>query len=352
MARLTANPTKAPHAPGASMSASWRTVLHNLDRASRALTVTGLLMLADIVLSIAGLILDPSTVSGAPTWMKPLKFAVSTCLFSFTLAFMIGQLSRMRRFAAIVGRFMAAALVLEIALIDLQAARHTVSHFNNTTLFDRAVYGVMGTGISVVLLSTVLILIATCLERFPDRESARSLGLAIRLGLALSLAGMGTGILMTFPTPQQLQAAEQGKGMPRVGAHTVGAPDGGPGMPMTGWSADHGDLRIAHFVGLHGMQLLILGWWLAVRARWSEERQTRLVWTITVSVSGAFATVLWQALRGQPFLKPDAPILVSWAIWLAITGGLLIWARCAKTAGARQSQSFQKMDHKIERTQG
>jgi hypothetical protein len=348
MARLTANPTKVPDAPGASMSTSWQSVLHNLDQASRALTVTGLLMLADIVLSIAGLILDPSTVSGAPTWMKPLKFAVSTCLFSFTLAFMIGQLSRMRRFAAVVGRFMAAALISEIVLIDLQAARHTVSHFNNTTLFDRAVYGVMGTGISVVLLSTVLILIATCLERI----SNRSLGLAIRLGLALSLAGMGTGILMTLPTPQQLQTAEQGKGMPRVGAHTVGAPDGGSGMPVTGWSADHGDLRIAHFVGLHGMQLLLLGLWLAVRARWSEERQTRLVWTITVSVSGAFATVLWQALRGQPFLRPDVPILAGWVIWLAITGGLLIWARYAKTAGARQTQSFQKMDHKIERTQG
>lgn len=305
--------------------------------------------LVDIILSVIGLAIDPSTVSGAPTWMKPLKFAVSTCLFSFTLAFMVGQLSRMRRFAVIVSRFMAAALILEIVLIDLQAARHTVSHFNNATLFDRAVYGVMGTGISVVLMSTVLILVAACLERFPDRDSARSLGLAIRLGLALSLAGMATGILMTLPTPQQLQAAQQGKGMPRVGAHTVGAADGGPGMPVTGWSADHGDLRIAHFVGLHGMQLLLLGWWLAARrARWSETRQTRLVWTIAASVTGLFATVLWQALRGQPFLKPDGPILLGWAIWLAITCGLLIWIRYAKTAGTRASQDFQK----IERIQG
>jgi len=328
--------------PGAN--ARRRTLFRSLDQGSRWLTVTGVLMLADIVLSVAGLIVDPSTVSGAPTWMKPLKFAISTGLFSFTVAFMSGQLSRMRRLAAIVGRFMAVALTLEIVLIDLQAARHTVSHFNNTTLFDRSVYGVMGMGISVVLLSTVLILVAASLERFPNRYSAPGLRWAIRLGLALSLAGMGTGVLMTLPTPQQLQAAEQGKGMPRVGAHTAGAPDGGPGIPVTGWSADHGDLRIAHFVGLHGMQLLLLGWWLAARARWPEERQTRLAWAIAASISGVFATVLAQALRGQPFLRPDIPILLSWTVWLAATAILLTWTRYAKTAVPGQINNFKQME--------
>ena len=333
----TSERAPGPHTP-------WRTLLHNLNQGSQWLTVTGILMLADIVLSVTGLIVDPSTVSGAPTWMKPLKFAISTSLFSFTLAFMIGQLSRMRRLAAIVGRFMAVALTLEIVLIDLQAARHTVSHFNNTTLFDRSVYGVMGMGISVVLLSTVLILVAASLERFPNRYSAPGLGWAIRLGLALSLAGMGTGVLMTLPTPQKLQAAEQGKGMPRVGAHTAGAPDGGPGIPVTGWSADHGDLRIAHFVGLHGMQLLLLGWWLAARARWPEERQTRLAWAIAASISGVFATVLAQALRGQPFLRPDIPILLSWTVWLAATAILLTWTRYAKTAVPGQINNFKQME--------
>jgi hypothetical protein len=325
-----------PHTP-------WRTLLHNLNLGSQWLTLTGILMLADIVLVVTGLIVDPSTVSGAPTWMKPLKFAVSTSLFSFTLAFIIGQLGRTRRFAAIVGRFMAIALTLEIVLIDMQAARHTVSHFNNTTPFDRAVYGIMGMGISVVLLSTVLILVAAGAECFRDP----GLGWAIRLGLALSLAGMGTGVLMTLPTPQQLQAAEQGKGMPRVGAHTVGAPDGGPGMPVTGWGADHGDLRIAHFVGLHAMQLLLLGWWLARRASWPQTRQTRLVWVLAASASGIFALVLAQALRGQPFLRPDGPILASWTVCLAGTAALLLWTVVTKNTESRQISEF----HKMERTQ-
>jgi hypothetical protein len=313
----------------------WRTLLrdlvHNLDRGSRSLTITGYLMLADIVLSLTGLIVDPSTVGGAPTWMKPLKFAISTGLFSFTVAFMIGKLNKTRRFATLLGRVMALALTLEIVLIDMQAARHTASHFNQETPFDKAVFGIMGIGIAVLFLSTILVFLASCAERFQSDKQGRSMGWVLRLGLGLSLAGMATGILMALPSRQQLTAAESGQKVARMGSHTVGAPDGGPGMPLTGWSADHGDLRIAHFIGLHCMQVLLLGWLLtANRAGWSDRRQTRLIWVLAASVSGIFSTVLWQALRGQPFLRPDAPILASWAVWLVGTAALLAWVSFEK----------------------
>jgi hypothetical protein len=305
-------------APGGKIGS----VFAELYAGSPWLTITGILMLIDSVVALVGLALDPTMITGAPAWLKPLKFGISTSIFSFTIAYIIGHLVKTHRLASIVGRVMAVVLVPEIALIDMQAARHTSSHFNLASTFDSNVFAAMGVLISVVLLSTLFLFIAAYFERFADG----SLGLAVRLSLSLALLGMGTGVLMTLPTPQQLAEAQKTGAITHSGAHTVGGQDGDPSMPITGWSADHGDLRIAHFVGLHAMQGLLLAWWLTRgRANWPQRRQILLVLAVGAGFTLAFFLVLWQALRGQPILRPDALTLSAWTGWLvALVLGLVL----------------------------
>jgi hypothetical protein len=278
-------------------------------------------MLADIIVSLVGLAADPTLITGAPAWLKPLKFAISTAMFSFTLAWMIGQLRRFRRFAALLGKVLAIALIVEIALIDFQSARHHTSHFNVGNSFDGQIFAIMGISIAILYGATAILFLLTCFERFGDKAVAWT----IRLGLLLSLAGMGTGFLMVLPTPAQLAEARATGQLTHSGAHTVGAPDGGRGLPLTNWSVDHGDLRIAHFLGLHAMQILLLGWFLT-RRNWSSRSQLRLILTLTASSALAFAVVLTQALKGQAILHPDTQITTAWLAWTAITAAGLFWA--------------------------
>lgn len=44
--------------------------------------------------------------------------------------------------------------------------------------------------------------------------------------------------------------------------HTIGANDGSEGLLITNWSKQYGDLRVAHFFGIHALQILpLLGYY-------------------------------------------------------------------------------------------
>jgi hypothetical protein len=107
--------------------------------------------------------------------------------------------------------------------------------------------------------------------------------------------------------------------MPIIGAHTVGAPDGGAGVPLTGWSREHGDLRVPHFVGLHAIQALAL---IAIGLRrWRRPASVRVRAMLAAAASYAvlFLLLLWAALREQSIVALDATTLVSLAIWTMMT---------------------------------
>ena len=115
-----------------------------LWNASGPLTAAGLGMLGVLVFSVAAMAVDPRVISGAPAWLKPAKFAASTAIYALTLAWLFTYLPGRPRLRRIVGWGTALILILEVALIDMQAARGVTSHFNVASPFDATVYSVMG----------------------------------------------------------------------------------------------------------------------------------------------------------------------------------------------------------------
>ncbi|MFE7846539.1 hypothetical protein ACFUTX_15245 [Microbacterium sp. NPDC057407] len=274
-------------------------------------------------------LVDPREILGQNAWFKPLKFAVSIAIYAVTLAWLIGQLRRWQRAAAVAGTIVVIALVAEIVIIVWAAAAGTTSHFNVTTPLNTTLWSIMASSIAVVWIVTLLIGIALFVSPTPD--AARNL--AIRAGVVLGLAGMAVAFLMTGPNADQL---DDFQGI--AGAHAVGVPDGGAGLPFLGWSTEGGDLRVPHFVGMHALQVLpltLLALELLSR-RVPVLRDVRVRWRIMLVVSLAFAAVLgiltWQALIGQPVIAPAGPVLI------ALVGVLVAApvAAVAVVAGARR----------------
>jgi hypothetical protein len=283
---------------------------------------------------IALLLLDQRTLLGAPVWAKPLKFAISGALYFFTWSWLVSLLPRFRRSAGIATNVVVVLFAGEYVLIVFQAARGRASHFNNATPFDNALFQVMGAMVAGIWLATLVLTVLLMFSRIEDRATFW----AVRTGAVLSLIGAGLGALMTRPTPQQ-SASLKATGMSDlIGAHSVGVTDGGPGLPLLGWSTTGGDLRIPHFIGMHALQalpLLALALGLLAtrlpRLRESAVR-TRLVWVGSAGYTGLVALVTWQAERGESLIHPGGATLTALALLLGAValGGLVAVYRPAR----------------------
>ena len=290
----------------------FRQTYTKLRQTHRPLTLSALITAALTLLFIIGVFADPRVVTGAPAWLKPAKFGVSISLYSLTLVWILGFIQGRRRLVNILGWTVLVTFGLEWVSIITQIARGTTSHFNIATPLDTALWTLMAVAIAVLWVANFVIAGLLLFQKFDHPAFAWSL----RLGLMLAVVGMGLGYLMTSPTAQQMAGWSAGGPVTVAGAHTVGVADGGPGLPVVGWSTVGGDLRIPHFVGMHALQLVPFVGWLLSRRRLSPRQQTALVWVISGFYLGLTALFTVQALRGQSVIRPDA-------LQLGLLGGLV-----------------------------
>lgn len=278
---------------------------------------SALLLLAGVV----GMLVDPRIVLGMPNWAKSTKFGISLLLYGATLLWILPMITRRARLAQFLGHATGVTLTLEVVLLALQAVRGVPMHFNVATTFDATLWRVMGGSIILFWLVTLVLVVVLLFQPMANRVLAWS----VRLGMLVTLIGLTQGFIMTSPNATQQTTLAAGQQLDLIGAHTVGAVDGGPGLPLLGWSTQHGDLRIGHFVGIHGIQTIpLLGFLLLqLRAAWLRQGH-RLVLVALGALAhlGLVVLVTWQALRDQPLLNPDALTLSALVGLLVATAAL------------------------------
>lgn len=215
-------------------------------------------------------------VLGINAWIKPTKFFLSTVIFAWSMAWYMGYLSQ-KGTVQVYSWVVVGVLTFELVWITYQAGKGELSHFNATTQFNAIMWSLMGLAISAMTLFTLYV--GVLFFRLDTGELSEAYLWGIRAGIILF-------VIFAF----------EGGMMGAQNAHTVGASDGGSGLKFLNWSVSHGDLRIAHFVGMHALQVLpLLGYYV-----FSSSRSILAVSGIYFVVA---MVVLIQALHGKPLIK-------------------------------------------------
>jgi hypothetical protein len=301
-----------------------KSVVRKLWAVAPEMMVSTAAHLAALVAFAVLALVDQRVVNGQIAWIKPAKFAISGAIYMPTLAWVMTYVEGHRRALKVVSWVTGFVLAAEVALIAMQAGRGVISHFNTATPFDQAVFGAMGAMVLVAWGTGWTVPVLLVRQRFADPALAS----ALRAGVIVSMIGASLGGLMTKPTASQLEVMQRGEQPARAGAHAVGVADGGKGLPVVGWSTEGGDLRIAHFAGLHALQIVpLLGLW--ARRRGSKRglsalAQRRLVRVTSAGYLGLIGVLVAQALRAEPLIAPSA---VTLALFGAVAAATAIgWA--------------------------
>lgn len=251
------------------------TVFRELRYRDPLLFWIGSAMLLTLLIVTLISISDTRLILGINPWIKPMKFLTSITIFLWTVAWFMPETEDKPRSRNIVRWTIGSAMIIEIACIILQAARGTTSHFNVGSPFDAAIFSTMG--FTIVINTLAMMLFSAIIRKDTPHQRAGYLW-GVRLGIWIFvLASLEGGLIVAN------------------NAHTVGAPDGGPGLPFVNWSTQHGDLRVAHFFGMHAMQILPLIGFVA--------NSRNLVIATSILWVAAMSGLLLMALNGQPLLE-------------------------------------------------
>lgn len=213
-------------------------LLRELQQRNAVLYWFGWLMLLGGLISVLMTTVDKTIILGINAWIKPAKFYFSVWIFSWTMTWLAAYLKQQKKVSTYAWGVVT-LLGFEMVVITWQAANGRLSHFNNSTPLYAILFALMGLAITVLVIWTAYIGLLFLKQK--EFSIPKSYVWGIRLGIIFFVIFSFEGGIMASNL-----------------AHTVGAADGGPGLPVVNWSRQYGDLRVAHFMGMHSLQLLPL----------------------------------------------------------------------------------------------
>jgi hypothetical protein len=230
----------------------------------------------NIIVAITCMVLqltDDAKLLNVSRWLKPMKFYLSVGLMVWTMNWLLYYLSNSKK-VRVYSWLIVVTMFFENGLILMQAIRGTTSHFNVRDPFNGMVFSAMG--LLILVFTITVIFIAIHFFRQKEFGIMPSYVWGIRLGLVFFiLFSLQAGVML------------------KLLKHTVGAADGSEGLPIFNWSKHYGDLRIAHFIGLHSLQVLpLIGYYIA-----RNKNQLFLYAGLYFTIAAA---LFIQALKGIP----------------------------------------------------
>lgn len=264
-------------------SASFTWLVQELRGRDRFLFAVAVFNFILAVLFTGLIYMDGRTLFGRNVWIKPWKFATSITIYTATVGWILPSLSLGDRLEWFASRTIGAAMLVEISLISTQAARGVPSHFNDSTALDTAIFAVMG--MTITLSTLVVAYVLWKIIRDPPSLSPAYLW-SLRVGMFLFVVASLEGWVMIGQE-----------------SHSVGA-EATATVPLLNWSLTSGDLRVAHFIGLHSLQIIpFTGFLASYWYRESHRKALSIVGFVGASYSVFIGATFWQALRGNPVVS-------------------------------------------------
>ena len=258
--------------------------LHRRNGATDVVVWAIYLELALMLVLLVLLPFDTVQVGGRYRLIKPLNFTMSMAIYLATVVILLDYLRVSMWWKKAIGWGVSTCLLTAITCITMQAARGTTSHFNNSTPFDSVVSSVMDVADPLNGVLVVVLLIFALQGKY---DVSRSSQLGIAFGLFIFLVGSAIGGIMVAH-----------------GQSVVGVAPGGPGLPVVNWSTTGGDFRVAHFLGIHALQILPVAGWLIHRLPVLPTRaKPTAVVAVTVGYVLLMGFVFMQAMNGVPLVR-------------------------------------------------